>query len=193
MTHASGASTTWILPFDALRVAYEEMATDGRRGCEGIALWSGTRTDSRPSEVTVSRVILLRGPGIRRARGFIQITPELLNEVTDALFERNDGSYLIGQIHGHPPNSSTDLSPTDVEFGIRTPDYLSIVAPSFGMGGVNIMACGVHVFDKDIGWYRIRQREIGARIIVNRQSVLEVCTIGTLALQIDASGRWIGS
>lgn len=174
---AAATVKTWVIPHDALTASYSEMASDGRNDREGIALWAGHR-DDLAAEIRVTRVVLLRGRGITRARGFIRIRPELINEVTDLLSDRGDENYLVGQIHGHPPCSSTDLSPTDIEFGIRSPAYLSVVAPAYGMLGVNMRSCGLHVFVPERGWQRLAVDEVGTRIRVAESGLLEVCEVG---------------
>jgi hypothetical protein len=178
MTDNKLAPTSWVIPHEAISVSYNEMARDGSLDREGIALWAGNRMDDRPTECRVRRVVLLRGALISRARGFIRIHPELLNEITDTLADCGDASYLIGQIHGHPPYSSTDLSPTDIEFGIRIPEYLSVVAPSYGMGTADISSCGVHVFDRESGWQELSRSEITARISLIRDPLVETCVVG---------------
>lgn len=165
----------WIIPEWALDASFAEMAADGRHDREGIALWAGRRSGNGGgatihdsiAEATVSHVLLLRGTGVFRARGQIRITPELLNEVTDRLASLGDDVYLVGQVHGHPPFSSTDLSYTDVAYGIRTPDYLSVVAPHYGMRPHDMLrGSGVHVFESRSGWRCLEAPEIERRVVV---------------------------
>jgi hypothetical protein len=68
----------WNLPRAALEVSQLEMASDGRRGCEGIALWAGTQRSTEEEAtsaliVDVTHVVLLRGNCIRRGRAQITI------------------------------------------------------------------------------------------------------------------------
>ena len=164
----------WVIPEWVLSASFAEMSVDGRREREGIALWAGRRSsddgDARKellSEATVSYVVVLRGTGVFRARGQICITPELLNDVTDRLAALGDDVYLVGQVHGHPPFSSTDLSYTDVTYGIRTPDFLSVVAPHYGTLPHDMLrGCGVHVFESRKGWRRLEASEIARRLVV---------------------------
>jgi hypothetical protein len=166
----------WILPQAALNHAYGELAADGTLDREGIAMWAGVANeDSDGTCVRVTHVVLLRGPGVVRGTGYIGIAPELLNEVTDALAALDGNVYLIGQIHGHPPLASTDLSEVDIAHGIRTPHYLSLVAPGYGMADVaRLDECGVHVFDPSTGWRRLDPAEVAARIIVPASAGAEV-------------------
>ena len=178
----------WVIPTDALEASFREMASDGDLDREGVALWAGVRTDVVGEEVVIQHVVLLRGSGVYRARGFIRIAPELLNEVTDLLASLGDGVYLVGQIHGHPPYCSTDLSPTDVMYGIRTPQYLSVVAPEYGRRGHNLLAdCGVHVFEPRAGWRRLVQDEVERRIVMDYETTAAVHTVTADA---DALRGW---
>jgi hypothetical protein len=156
----------WLIPSEALIASYMEMAGDGAMDREGIALWAGRRERlGGVTTATVSHVVLLRGPGIHRARGFISIKADLLNDVADRLAEVDDRTYLVGQIHGHPPGARVDLSPTDILYGIRTPGYLSLVAPNYGMDATpDFSLCGVHLFDRGAGWRRFAAEETAARL-----------------------------
>ena len=178
----------WTLPTWALEASYAEMAADGKLDREGIALWAG-RADDDGLEAVVTHVVLLRGPGVYRARGVIRIAPEVLNEVTDRLAELGDGIYLVGQVHGHPPLASTDLSYTDVAYGIRTPRYLSVVAPDYGTRGHDCLRdCGVHVFDAGAGWRRMEPEEAGRRIAVRREAAPPE---GVLTVEANTvAGEW---
>lgn len=171
----------WLLPQAALDRSFEELAADGGRGREGIVLWAGTSNNASPPAVSVTHVILLRGEGVRRGCGYISIAPALLNEVTDALAAVGDGVYLVGQIHGHPPFASTDLSEVDIAYGIRTPLFLSVVAPSYGMENrARLGECGVHVFEPQTGWRRLERDEARTRIAVLDSSDADIAclTIG---------------
>jgi hypothetical protein len=169
----------WTIPRSALEKSYVEMARDGSVDREGIALWAGHDIDAEGLNVIITHVVLLRGPGIQRARGYIAITPELLNEITDTLAEVGNDTYLIGQIHGHPPFSSTRLSPTDIEGGIRTPEYLSVVAPNYGMNAQpDLHECGVHYFDPDLGWTTLSASEIDRHIVITHDVSLPVLVVG---------------
>jgi len=153
-----------------MNLSYAELAQDGAKCRVGIALWAGKQVSSQDgngSAVRVTHVLLLRGTGVRRARGYISISPELLNDVTDTLAAIGENIYLLGQIHGHPPGAGTDLSDVDIAYGIRSPKYLSVVAPGFGMFcRASIEDCGVHVFNAPGGWRRLTPDEVAARLVV---------------------------
>src|SRR3546814_14287864 len=94
---AVAAEPVWTLPASAFELSLSEMARDGMRGNEGIALWLGRR---RGQVNEVSHVIALRGKGIARRPNVLIITPELMNEVTDVAVDL--GMTLIGQVHSPP-------------------------------------------------------------------------------------------
>ena len=81
---ASKTPELWNLPAAALQASLAEMAPDGVRGCEGIALWLGRRSGAT-AEIT--HVVALRGLGIEKLPDRLSISPELLNEVTDVAID----------------------------------------------------------------------------------------------------------
>lgn len=176
----------WILPQAALDRSYEELAGDGARDREGIVLWGGIAEPcARYDTVYVTHVILLRGPGVVREMGYIGIAPELLNDVTDALAGLDGDVYLVGQIHGHPPLATTDLSEVDIAYGIRTPHYLSVIAPDYGMApAARLAECGVHVFEPRAGWRRLAPTEVAARVEVPSRDDDDVTCL-TVGSEID--------
>ena len=171
---------SWTLPRAAIAASFDEMAADGELEREGICLWGGRRRlpDSTGNVgVDVTHVILLRGDGVVRHQGFIGISPILFNDVTDALAGIGDGVYIVGQIHSHPPYCSVDLSPTDVKYGIATPQFLSIVAPRFGMDPrPTVASCGVHVFETP-RWRRLSDVETSERCVLS-DGVVETVLVG---------------
>lgn len=161
MTSTFVSPVRWELPQTALQTAMAEMARDGARHCEGIALWLGRR-QGEVAEIT--HVVGLRGPGVHRRPDYLSISPELLNDVTDAAIEL--GVFLVGQIHSHPPGAGVGLSPLDQRFGIRAPGYLSAVAPNFAARlDTPVSACGFHLFE-DGAWRRFGPEECARRVEV---------------------------
>ena len=139
-----------------------EMASDGRRGNEGVALWLGSRAKG---EATVTHVVRLVGPGVRKGPALIEIDATLFNEVADVAIR--EGASLVGQVHSHGVGWSTDLSETDLTGGVRAPFYLSVVAPDYALRAeTEIRDCGVHFFEPGSGYRRFSRREITARISV---------------------------
>jgi hypothetical protein len=172
---------TWQLPRAALQVSYLEMGADGGRDREGIALWAGRGISAAGDDpvVAVTHVVLLRGPGVRRSRAQIRISAGLLNDVTDAL-STEEGLYLVGQIHGHPPGSAVDLSTTDIAYGISMPDYLSLVAPDFGTAETpRIGECGVHEYVADAGFRRLSRGEVASRVQLEEGVGISVIVVGS--------------
>ncbi|WP_292364409.1 hypothetical protein [Mesorhizobium sp.] len=142
-----------------------EMAPDGARGCEGVALWLGRRL---AGVVTVTHVIGLRGPGVIRRPDFLSISPELLDDVTDIAIAKD--AYLVGQVHSHP-GSWVDLSDLDKRSGIRAPGYLSVVAPHFASDPATPPGrCGFHVFN-GARWRRLAWWERPWRVVITAGEV----------------------
>lgn len=164
----------WRLPECALTESFREMARDGKKGNEGIVLWLGRRTKK---EATISHLVLLRGPGVIKRPNFLRIESWLLNEVTDITIDL--GVSIIGQIHSHGSLCGIDLSPTDRTYGLAVPYYLSIVAPDYAMRkNTQISECGVHVFKKNIGYYRLSGKEVLRAIIITPNKKLPQLIVG---------------
>lgn len=167
---------TWELLADVLPTSYTEMARDGRLDREGIAMWGGTRGADETARIEA--VVLLRGPGVQRHRQFIRISSDLMNEVTDVL-----DSYslsLVGQIHAHPPSSSTALSETDIRNGIAVPYYLSVVAPNYASSArPNLDECAAHLYESRSGWRRFDVTEAQERLRISSRASSLVITVGT--------------
>src|SRR5216683_1420332 len=149
----------WHLPASAFHLSMAEMARDGAFGNEGIALWFGRRGDGRR---TITHVVGLRGPGIQRHPNLLVLSDRLMNEVTDFALAAN--VKLIGQIHSHP-GTFVDLSLPDREHGIKVPSYLSVVAPYYALRpDIRIDDCGVHVFEAQHGYRRLRSDEVARQL-----------------------------
>jgi hypothetical protein len=163
----------WRIPATVIPEALAEMAVDGRDGNEGIMLFLG-RDNEAAAEVT--HLIRLRGPHLEKYPNQIKIAPVLLNDVTDVAIENN--ARLIGQVHSHGPGDSLDLSPTDRAYGIKTPYYLSLVAPDYGMSAIPIQRWGIHVFIENRGYVRLCVAEVRHRIQVVPAKHIPVITVG---------------
>lgn len=163
---------TWIIPEFTITESFREMSRDGKKRREGIALWLGRRLGG---EAIISHLVFLRGKGIIKKANFLRIEPWLLNEVTDIII--NLGVSIIGHIHSH--KYGTDLSPSDREYGFKVPYYLSIVAHGFAMGKrIQITDCGIHIFEKDIGYKRLSIAEVKKRIKVITDGKLPILVVG---------------
>lgn len=164
---------TWRIPEMAIADALKEMAIDGSEGNEGIVLFLGRDTDA-VAEVT--HLLKLRGGGVEKYPAWINIDPALLNDVTDVAMDNK--VRLIGQVHSHGPGYGLDLSPTDRTYGIRTPYYLSLVAPDYALSAVPLQKWGVHVFMENQGWVRLSASEADRRLQVLPNARASVITVG---------------
>ncbi len=164
---------TWRISETVIPDALEEMAIDGRQGNEGIMLFLGRDKDAA-AEVT--HLVKLRGPGLEKYPAQIKIDAALLNEVTDVAIESK--VRLIGQVHSHGPGYGLDLSPTDRVCGIKTPYYLSLVAPDYGMSAMPIQRWGVHVFMENQGYVRLSAAAVDRRIQVVPGAHVAFITVG---------------
>jgi hypothetical protein len=164
---------TWRIPEMVIADALEEMAIDGRNGNEGIALFFG-RDDDAAAEVT--HLVKLRGPGLQKYPARIDIDAVLLNEVTDVVISNK--VRLIGQVHSHGSGYGVDLSPTDRAYGIKTPYYLSLVAPDYALSAAPLQRWGIHVFMENQGYVRLNAAEVRRRLQVVPGTRVPVITVG---------------
>jgi proteasome lid subunit RPN8/RPN11 len=164
---------TWRIPETVIADSLTEMAIDGRRGNEGIVLWLG-RGEDNVAEVT--HLIRLRGPLVEKRPDFINIHPSLLNDVIDVAIERN--ARIIGQVHSHGPGYSLDLSPTDREYGIKAPSYLSLVAPAYAKTAAAPHSWGVHVCADGTKYIRLTPDEARRRLQLVPGAHLSFLTVG---------------
>lgn len=152
----------WQIPADAVRHSFTEMAQDGTRGREGIAMWLG-RYDGDTAIIT--HVTLLRGPGVQKAPDRLLITADLVNDLTDIAIANN--VTLIGQIHSHGPLYGIDLSAVDRRAGIAVPGYLSAVAPDYALrSSTTLEECGIHLYTPAQGWQRLSPQDVRERISI---------------------------
>lgn len=137
----------WHVPRDLIARSVRIMAPHGRLGNEGLAIWLGKEIGAGAQ---VTHVVELKGPGFETSPGRLSISIAGMSALTD-LAEAQD-VYLIGQIHSHPKNY-VDLSWVDKAYGIRVPNYLSLVCPHYAQfAETKLHACGAHVFEQ--GAYR---------------------------------------
>jgi hypothetical protein len=164
---------TWRIPEMAIVDALEEMAIDGREGNEGIVLFLGR---DRNAVAEVTHLVKLRGRGVEKYPARINIDAALLNDVTDVAIENK--VRLIGQVHSHGPGYGLDLSPTDRAHGIRTPYYLSLVAPDYALSAAPLQKWGVHVFNENRGYERLSAPAANRRLQVVPNLHASVITVG---------------
>lgn len=154
----------WHIPRGAFSDSLREMSRDGFYGNESIVLWLGHRNNHA---ARVTHLVAPRGPGVIKRPDLLRIDTSLFNEITDAALRL--GVTLIGHIHTHGPGYATDLSPTDQEYGLSVPYYLSIVVPGYGLiKRTGITDCGIHVFDPGSGFRRLLPAELKQRIHMQR-------------------------
>ena len=172
MTYFS-SPTAWRLPLEAFRHSLAEMAIDGVRHKEGVAMWLG-RYEADIAVVT--HVAVLRGPGVYKAADQLFISSGVMNELTDVAIETK--TILIGQVHSHGPLYGTWLSETDKKYGIAVPGYLSAVAPDYALRpDTRIHDCGFHLFEAGAGWRRLASDEVERRIQVTEATDIPVLTV----------------
>jgi proteasome lid subunit RPN8/RPN11 len=165
---------TWRIPEPAFAASLQEMAHDGVRGDEGVALWLGRRG---AGQAEVTHVVALRGPGVVKRPDQLTIGPALVNDVTDLAIDL--GLVLVGQIHSHGELYGTDLSYADRTFGVRVPYYLSLVAPDYALRPrTRLEECGVHVFEPGRGFRRLPVAEVGRRLHLVAAAPAPVLTVG---------------
>lgn len=166
----------WDIPEEAMRLSFAEMAQDGARGCEGVAMWLG----HREGEVAiVTHVARLQGPGIHKGPDHLFISADLVNDLTDVAIEHR--LTLVGQIHSHGPMHGTNLSLTDRRYGIAVPGYLSAVAPDYARRRVTtIDQCGIHVFLPPQGWVRLSPSAVKERISIVTNVTVPVLIAGAV-------------
>lgn len=149
----------WRIPASVLPDSITEMATDGKRGCEGIVLWLGVVTQRA---AVITHLVGLHGPKVIKRPDHLRIDPDLFNELAD--FCEEIGSMLLGQIHSHP-GTFIDLSETDKRYGVSTPHYLSVVAPYYAQDPrVGWAQCGVHVFSPTLGFQRLSPEHVSRKV-----------------------------
>lgn len=164
----------WRIPEGAFAASIEEMAIDGIKGNEGVALWLGRRN---AGQAEVTHVVKLRGTGLIKRPDQLVIPPELINEVTDLAIKLDVA--LVGQIHSHGHLYGTDLSYTDRRYGIAVPHYLSLVAPDFALRkNTAVKDCGVHMFVPKQGFRRMSPMEVERRLCMIASATVPVVTIG---------------
>jgi proteasome lid subunit RPN8/RPN11 len=157
----------WRIAADAIPHIYAELRADGDANREGIAMLGGSRRDA--GVAVIDTVLLLRGRGVRRDTGLLDVDFSTMNALTDALVMRRRS--LVGQVHSHPPHCSTDLSFTDQRYGIAVPGFLSIVVPDYGRPrrGQPAESWGVHVFDQHKGWIRLTLETVLSSVRVDTE------------------------
>lgn len=145
----------WNMPVNVLSDSILAMASDGKRGNEGIVLWLGRVTGHK---ATITHLVTLPECWTRKRPDYLEVSAEALNALADVA-EALDVS-LVGQIHSHP-GTYVDLSIPDRRFGISAPYYLSVVAPHYAQRSDTRWAdCGLHQFRPGMGFCRLSSAEV---------------------------------
>jgi len=162
----------WIFPQGAIELAFAEVARNGMRGEEGIALWLGARHDH---SMLITHVVHLHMKNVVRDRLHIQLDTSVMSDVMDVCISA--GRTLVAQIHGHP-GTFTDLSVVDLAGGIEVPGYLSIVAPYYGTRyDATMQTCGVHVCEPAAGYRRLSPAEQAERLVISTEQSVELVVL----------------
>lgn len=149
----------WEVPEQLIQASIQEMAADGRNGCEGIVLWLGKVSGGVAS---IKHLVGLTGPLIVKLPDHLRVDPDLFCRVAE--FSEARELTLVGQIHSHP-GTYVDLSYADIKYGIAAPYYLSVVAPHYAQDArADWGECGVHMFEPKRGFRRLGANEVGKRI-----------------------------
>lgn len=173
MSHFYPAIESWVVPLQGWRLAFDEMAQDGRLGNEGTCLWVGSR---HGKTAIITDVVVLRGEGIRKHPELITISDDLMHKLANKI--AGSARCVIGQIHSHGIGSSTALSQTDQQYTMRVPGFLSIVAPDYAQRLVDPEYCGVHVFESGLGFRRMDRREARCKLRLDPKQICGLISIG---------------
>src|SRR5579864_3884980 len=165
---------SWLIGRRVFEESLAEMARDGADGNEGVAMWLGRYNG--PTSI-ITHLGILRGPHVQKRPDLLMIGSELINDLTDLALE--NGVRLIGQIHSHGPRFGTDLSLTDRRYGIAVPGLLSLVAPGYALREETTIAeCGVHIFQRGVGWRRLPPAEVQSRMSLSDEGTAVILTAG---------------
>jgi proteasome lid subunit RPN8/RPN11 len=140
-----------ILPEDEIASVYAHLREVGKRGFEGVALWTGNYLSEDTFEI--KNTIIPNQKTYNREGGLLYIVgEEELHRINLWLYENKQ--TLISQIHSHPGeayHSSTDDSfPIIARMGA-----LSIVVPEFGLRAFALEDWAVYRLFPHEGWVEL--------------------------------------
>lgn len=177
MTSPYVCAERWLLAEGLFDAVLKELTVDGREHREGVAFFLGKHVGP---EAHVTHLVVLRGAALVKREDHLQIPSAMMNEVTDHCIAED--AVLLGQVHSHGPGYGVALSYADHYLGVRTPGFLSLVCPDFGMrAGTRLQDCGVHLFEAPRGFRRLGQGEIAQRF-----GTLPGSPVRTLTARLDA-------
>jgi len=117
---------TWIVSKGVLETSFRQLRQDGLRGCEGIVLWAGSRSQGNAH---VRCTIIPEGPGVIKRSNLVWLNDSVMAAVSDLLSPPD--LVLIGQVHTH--GIGVRHSSTDNAHIISTPGYLSVVMSEYAL------------------------------------------------------------
>jgi hypothetical protein len=139
-----------IMPRDCLVIAYDHMRKAGQERLEAVALFAGKEAGA---VFTIEKTILPRQRAVSLEDGLLYaVDGDELHRMNVWLYENN--MSLIAQIHSHPTKAFH--SATDDKFPIvATVGGISIVAPDFATGPVDLESCAIYRLIPDKGWVKM--------------------------------------
>ena len=144
----------------------EGLLRAGHRGCEGGALWLGTRAE----ETVVKTLVLPRGEGVTERPGYWQLSTEVYGQV--GAWASNRGQVLLALVHSHRGPRDVWLSPTDQFSTVHVIDFLSIVVGGYGRVS-DMRMWGYHVFNGE-SFDRLNDQSVTRRIRWTREDATVV-------------------
>jgi hypothetical protein len=131
--------TSVLVPARCIESTHVHLLECGLRGCEGMALWAGSRSGNA---FRVQHAIIPKQRGIRSDHGIaVAVGPEELHRINVWLFQNKVS--LVAQIHSHP--GAAYHSDTDDSYALVAKEgALSIVVPNFARDGFIIPRCAVY-------------------------------------------------
>lgn len=163
----------WVMGQHLVKETMVELARYGRQGREGIIFWLGHRVGE---SAHITHAVCVRGEGVVSRRDLLQVSAELINDLTVLCDEL--GLIWVGQAHSHA-GRWTDMSIPDRTLGATSPYFLSVIVPFFASDPRTMIAdCGVHLMDPPSGWRTLSREEIASAITVDPDDSVTVLTVG---------------
>lgn len=100
------------------------LASNGRLGLEGSALWLGSTSDLR-----VQTVVVPAGPGVSFEPKRVQLSVQWMDAL--GAFCDEIGQVVLAGVHSHPWTAFH--SEVDNDGFLHAPDFVSIVVPRYGV------------------------------------------------------------
>ncbi|MBA3242579.1 MAG: Mov34/MPN/PAD-1 family protein [Acidobacteria bacterium] len=149
------------VPAEFAREAQEHLASVGRQGHEGFALWVGVLE----GEIFhVRRTVIPAQRGLRFEQGVcVRVDGDELHRINVYLYQ--EGLRLMAQIHSHPTEAYH--SETDDTYPIATTlGSLSLVVPDFARDPFSLARCAVYRLLPPAEWVELPGKEAEQLIIL---------------------------